>query len=802
MLRDVFYFGNKPNAHPREKHALDLADARQKCTTDYFWIINEYNDYRNFDWEFDFEFLADEDVWAEEHINIWPSQHQKDSGTWLCNATNDLPLTIYRADVQPVKRRNEKSDVWKILDLIDESKFDLSWHPDPTDPPYIYKWGCKYYPTQIKAVVEYHVKNATNIKYMDELIDVLPEVDRWKEYQLIDRTKFDLNWRPDPREPAYIYAWGNKYDPAEVKPTLEYHVPGATEYKYMDIVDLQPEWDRWTEVQVVDKTQFDFSWRPNPNLHEPPYIYVWGNKHILGEIKSTLEYHVPGATEYKYMSELVEVLPELDRWTEVQHINKNSFDLSWRPDPREPAYIYIWGNKHISGELQSTIEYHVDGATERKYMSELVEVLPQTERWKIIQEVKNFDFSWRPDPREPAYIYIWGNKHISAELQSTIEYHVPGATEKKYMEQLVDVLPELDRWTEVQSIDKTKFDLSWRPDPREPAYIYVWGNKHVSGEVKSTLEYHMPNATERKYMDNIEVKPEWDRWNVVIPVDENSFDFTWRPDPTSPPYIYVWGNKFHPAEEKPTVEYQVPDATEYKYMGIVNLAPEWDRWNIIVPIDMNSFDFRWRPDPNLYEPPMIYVFGNKWNDSKNEPTIEYIVPNATVKKYMDYPLAIPKIDMSLWTVNNKEDLNTFDFTWRPNPHSPPQIYQWADNGPRYTVLGATEVVLMERSENIQKLKVNRYKIKTTLEELILEHQDEVFWAINPDLSYNKFDFNWRPTEQNFRHINVFGNEYSKNTQTYYVNGPLYMMGQREFNYVEDQQVQVDSNLSMLYFLLK
>ncbi len=29
MLRDVFYYGSKPNAHPREKHAIDLADARQ-----------------------------------------------------------------------------------------------------------------------------------------------------------------------------------------------------------------------------------------------------------------------------------------------------------------------------------------------------------------------------------------------------------------------------------------------------------------------------------------------------------------------------------------------------------------------------------------------------------------------------------------------------------------------------------------------------------------------------------------------------------------------------------------------------
>ena len=1327
MLRDVFYFGNKPNAHPREKQALNLADARQQCTTDHFWIINEQCDYRKFDWEFDFEFLPDEDVWAEEHINVWPSQHQKDSGTWLCNATNDSSLVIYRADVDPVRRRNEKSDAWVLFDLINESKFDFSWHPDPTDPPYIYKWGCKFYPAQLKSVLEYRVKNATNIKYMDEvidllpepdkwvevqsidktkfdlswrpdprepayiyvwgnkhisaelhptleyhvqgsverkymseLVDVLPEVDkwveiqaidktkfdltwrpdptsppyiyvwgnkhipgelqstieyhvesaterkymselvdvlpefnrwvevqaidrtsfdftwrpdptsppyiytwgnkhisaelqptleyyvegaserkymselvevlpefnRWTEYQLIDKTKFDLSWRPDPREPAYIYVWGNKYDPAEVKPTLEYTFPGATEYKYMDIVDLEPEWDRWKEIQPIDKSKFDFSWRPDPNLHEPPYIYVWGNKHISAELQSTIEYHVPEATERKYMSELVEVLPEFNRWVEVQSIDKTKFDLSWRPDPREPAYIYVWGNKHIPGELQSTIEYHVPNSTEKKYMEQLVNVLPQTERWKIIQEVKNFDLTWRPDPREPAYIYVWGNKHIPGELQSTIEYHVLGATEKKYMSELVDVLPELDRWVETQSIDKNKFDLSWRPDPREPAYIYVWGNKYISAEIKatieyycegaterkymgdvevlpeldrwlevqaidkttfdlswrpdprepayiyvwgnkyisaelkSTLEYHVEGATELKYMGDVEVLPEFDRWKEIQPIDKTSFDFTWRPDPREPAYIYTWGNKYISAEIKPTLEYHYPNATERKYMGNVEVLPEFDKWNIIqevenfdfswrpdprepdyiyvwgnkhitgelkstieyhcsgaterkyigevevspewdryqilIPVDKTSFDFTWRPDPrepayiytwgnqsnsaekeptieyhcpeaterkymnntvaktlpvvenwkilisvdnfdfswrpdpnsppyiyvfgnqwydamteptleyhvegakdkkfvteiiatvtstqehwktlipiksfdyswrpNPHSVPYIYVFGNQWNDAINEPTVEYHQPGATDKKYItdivatvkststesywkrlisiesfDYswrpdpnsppyiyvfgnkwndattepsieyhvigateykyvtePVAIPQANIALWSINNNDDLETFDFTWRPNPHSPPQIYQWADNGPRYTMPDATEVVLVKHTSDIRKTIVNRYKIKTTLEDLIQEHTDEVFWAINPDLNYDKFDFSWRPNEENFRHINVFGNEYSMNTQTYYVNGPLYMMGYKEFNYVQGQTVEIDSNLSMFY----
>ena len=90
MLRDVFYYGKKPNAHPREKFATDLADARRQCTTEHFWIINEFCDYKNFDWDFDFDFLPDEDVWAVDHNNVWPSQHQKDSGTWLVsNNTNE-----------------------------------------------------------------------------------------------------------------------------------------------------------------------------------------------------------------------------------------------------------------------------------------------------------------------------------------------------------------------------------------------------------------------------------------------------------------------------------------------------------------------------------------------------------------------------------------------------------------------------------------------------------------------------------------------------------------------------------------
>ena len=1074
MLRDVFYFGEKPNVHPREKYATDLSDAKRQCTTEHFWVINEHCNYKDFDWDWDFDFLPDEDVWAEEHNNVWPSPYQKDSGTCLCSTNLDA-VTIYRADVDPIPLKDEVTNNWKIIEYIEKDKFDFKWHPDPTDPPYIYVWGNKWYPGTIMPTVEYHVPGATDRKYvLDHLAPLLPmpmlfniiyepaDFDyTWRpdptappyiyvfgnnqypasvmptvEFHVegaterkfienivpklaarpadfetledIDPTTFDMTWVPDPTAPPYIYAWGNQWNKPEDKISVIRKVEGATEYKYMEervkrnpcmdnwiipsnmfqnkfdfswepnphdpsfiyqfgtqwqktngpkymvegatdikyidvlkaevvctqfenwqvprnvdqtkfdfswhpdeteepfIYQFPDQWSRtggprfvvdgateikyidvqiatakpdkthWTIPKGIDTTDFDFSWHPDvdhepliyqfgtqwqrtggprfyavgctedsdiqyvditkakalvtsdnwtthedvidfdyswhPDSTEQPYIYQWGNKFYGSELKPTVEYVAPGATEIKHMTQDVKLNPT-NNWTEYCAIDKNKFDMSWRPDPTSPPYIYVWGNKHVTGTLAPTLEYKVEDATEYKYVSDDVEVLPELNKWNVIQRVdlKKFDLTWRPNPTEPPYIYAWStpSKWETNGITIAIEYIVSGATEYKYMDDVVELIEvsteveedsELDLFTISENykiLQKVRnFDFTWRPDPREPAYIYVWGNKYIPAELQATLEYHVPNATERKYMGNVDVQPEWDKWNIVIPVDQSSFDFKWRPDPREPAFIYVWGNKYNEAEREPTVEYHCEGATERKYMDdrVATTLPEMDKWTILLPID--EFDYSWRPDPK--SPPYIYVFGNKWNDSTTEPTLEYKVDGATEYKYVDTIVATPKTDLQYWQISNNDDLKTFDFSWRPNPHSPPQIYQWADNGPRYTMPDATEVVFMERTEETVRHIVKRYKIKTTLEALILEHPEEVFWAINPDLTYDKFDFSWRPNEENFRHINVFGNEYSMNTQTYYVNAPLYMMGQREFNYVEGQTVEIDSNLSMFY----
>ena len=178
MQRSVFYFGEKPNVHPFEQLISSIDEAREKSISSHFWIINEFCDLSKFDWDFDFDFLPDEDVWAENHINIWPSQHQKDSGVWLC-ATNKSDVKIYRNDVDTIQRITT-TDKWKINFPIDEFSFDFSWHPDPTSPPYIYVFGNQHYSAIDMPTLEYHVVGASEYKYVDDIkANLLTNKSKW-----------------------------------------------------------------------------------------------------------------------------------------------------------------------------------------------------------------------------------------------------------------------------------------------------------------------------------------------------------------------------------------------------------------------------------------------------------------------------------------------------------------------------------------------------------------------------------------------------------------------------------------------
>ena len=705
MIRDVFYYGSKPNVHPRERFAENLEDARAKATTEHFWIINEFCDYRNFDWDFDFDFLPDDEVWTEDHNNVWPSQWQKDSGTWLCPKEYS-DVTIYRGDVDPVQRKNVKSDNWVELDLIDHLKFDFSWHPDPASPPYIYKWGCKYFPAELKHVLEYRVPGATQEKYMNTVVELLPEHDRWEELYPVDHDYFDFTWRPSPLDPPYIYVWGNRHNPAQVEPTVTYTVPGATQHKYIkDTVAVTlPETDRWTIHHPIDRSRFDFSWRPNPK--DPPYIYVWGNKHNQAEIEPTVTYTVPGATDYKYINhEFAYTLPETDKWTIYYPIDERYFDLSWRPNPHDPPYIYRFGSDLYPGEVMPVLDYTVEGATDYKYVDIKVKLIPDMNNWIIPDNIdtSSFDFGWHPNPTSPPYIYefatLWNNRGGPC-------YVVPGATDYKYIDDIkAKTLPILDNWEIPEGVDVSMFDFRWVPHPQSPPYIYQFGTKLDNNDGP---RYVTPN-------NNGEV-------------------------------VYLKRVELLSKDEIKVGQYYIQTTLE----DLVSQHPDEIFWALRKNIDYSKFDFTWRPGTIevAWELNYVHVFGSM----DSELTQTYFVSG---KNYMrgqrDFKF-VATVDLDEATLSNIFVKPDMFFVDRGNPESATRFEE-----------------LKERfGDKIQKTRYINSWIDT-INRCTNKATTELAWILNSELDYTDFTFDYYPNPWQIGMVQVFGTQWSHWGTTFMVN---------------------------------
>ncbi len=752
MLRDVFYYNTKPNVHPREQFAENLADARSKATTRDFWIINEFCDYRNFDWDFDFEFLPDEDVWAEDHNNVWPSQHQKDSGTWLCPKEHS-DLIVYRCDIDPVIRKNEKNANWVELDVIDHNKFDFSWHPDPTDPPYIYKWPCKFFPAEFKHVLEYRVPGATQEKYMNTIAELVPEYDRWVEHQAVDKSRFDMSWRPNPLDPPFIYIWGNKYVDSKSSPTLEYRVPGATDKKYLSV--LVPVASNKELFEHLENSYgIDYSWRPDPT--SPPYIYTWGNQWNAPEDKASIQYVVPGATEYKYMSERATRRPCMDNWVIPDDIDTTGFDFSWEPSPAAPPYIYEFATQH---QKTGGPQYIVPGATEKQYIDfQKVKKLPSPDNWNVPNNIDStgFDFSWHPDDTSPPYIYTFATQWA---FSGGPVYTVPNAVEIKYVDdQIAIAKSDMTNWVYDETlIDVNSFDFSWHPYVEDQPYIYEFGTQWQKTGGPKYITPGADSSSPIKYIDTRIIKAQrlpnsqHECWVAHYPIKD--FDYSWHPDSTEEPYIYVFGNTQYLAEECTTIEYRAPNATIIKYVPdiVARLDVDMDKWVIPDDIDVEDFDFSWIPNPT--ERPYIYEFGTQWQKTGGP---KYSTPGACLgTKYVDEQKAkiLPKQEN--WSIPDNIDITTFDFSWHPDATEPAYIYQfgtqWAlTGGPAYTVSGATEVKYIE-DQYAEAVPIRNN------------------WEYDPNtIDVDSFDFSWHPYVEDKPYIYQFGTQWQK------TGGPRYI----------------------------
>ena len=310
---DVFYIGKKPGLFSFEKPADSIEHARQQSRTRYCWVVNYLCDYRAWDW------LWEPVPWEAAQRHAWPSQWSKDSGTYLIPKPG-FSETNYRKD--RVIRCNKLTDHWDSLTFAD---FDYTWHPDPTDPPYIYQFGTQWQKT---GGPRYVVPGATEVKYVPLPRAVRAKVDDyWQQPEGGEFGDFDYTWHPDDTEQPYIYQFGTQWQKTGGP---RYVVPGATEVKYVEQVKIESR-------RVADR--------------------VFLLDHLDGNIecvRAQLETRFETVQVVRYFDNYLDTLRRIANtagstrgfaWVCSSVCDYSNFDFSWHPEQWQANMLHVFASE-------------------------------------------------------------------------------------------------------------------------------------------------------------------------------------------------------------------------------------------------------------------------------------------------------------------------------------------------------------------------------------------------------------------------------------------------------------------------
>lgn len=420
-----------------------------------------------------------------------------------------------------------------------------------------------------------------------------------------------------------------------------------------------------------------------------------------------------------------------------------------------------------------------------------------------LADLDKWDFLWEPVPWEKHQRHAWPSQHQRDSGVYLVPRDWDGKDTNYHQSPSITRLADYSNWITPDDVDQQSWDYSWHPDYSEPAYIYEFATTwhECGGPI-----YVTPGAEQRKHVLNTKAKltPRHDnRWHTV---EECEWDYSWRPHPKDPPYIYVFGNQWWPAEKWPTVKYTVPGASELKYVEWprAKLLSSMQHWSSLTDHPYN-FDYSWRPDPG--DPPFRYVFGNQWHSAEVMPTVEWLHPDAneqTPTKYVDWPRAELMPNKTLWSVPAGADETQIDYSWVPDPGEPPYIYQFATQhqktgGPVYTVPGATEIKYLEHVQvevkssvvpivEIDHMDGNSGNIPGTIKKIryfdnyrdtlirlakSLLGQHEFVWVCSSICDYEGFDFSWYPEKWQSTMLHVFASNGQKFGDTFYMHVPTF-----------------------------
>lgn len=334
---DVFYSGKRPNIFPHEREARDIEHARELSGTRYFWWINYLTDYTGWD------FLWEPVPWQANQRHAWPSQWQKDSGTYLIPKQG---YTDTHYHLSPALTRLPNPEPWSNTESI-----DISWHPDPTEPPLIYQFGTQWQKT---GGPRYTVPGGVDIKYVAQPRVTKHTIDNnWITPDHVDIESFDFTWHPDDTDPPYIYQFGTQHQRTGGP---QYVMPGATDIKYVDQISIKTR-PQAQFVYVIDHMDgnADACAKSLPAELNSKTVRYFDN--YLDTLKRVAKDAQDRELEYVWITSSV--------------CDYSAFDWTWHPEQWQATMLHVFAS---NGEkFGDTFFMHVPTFVDRSQRLELLE---------------------------------------------------------------------------------------------------------------------------------------------------------------------------------------------------------------------------------------------------------------------------------------------------------------------------------------------------------------------------------------------------------------------------------------------
>ena len=201
---------------------------------------------------------------------------------------------------------------WTVPDGIDTTAFDWTWHPDATDPPYVYQFGTQH---QRTGGPRYTVPGATDVKFVDQI------------RAQVDSTATAIY--------EIDHLCGNAGNIANTTRTVRYFDNYRdTLIRIARSIGNQHEFV-WICSSICDYTDFDFSWHPEQWQATMLHVFA-SNEQKFGD---TFFMHVPTFVARAEKKELLE-------WTDVNFISTSV--------PRRPMPVILHNNDSQVDAVKNT----------------------------------------------------------------------------------------------------------------------------------------------------------------------------------------------------------------------------------------------------------------------------------------------------------------------------------------------------------------------------------------------------------------------------------------------------------------